>query len=334
MPFPDLDVTVRSLYRAATGELDWDDVLATLRDALGATAMQVRPLAQAAPAAPHVVRLTAPAAGDAALVQITWPADRPPDAATRGWLDRLAPHLHDALRAGWRLRQLPQRVALGQALLDRLPQPAWLLQADGRIAWENCPARAARAGGPWLHGDTARLHPRTPGQQRALAMALASALSAPTSRRLLVPVEPPEPLSAVPAAVAQPPRAHWLLRRLDRTPAAPGPSAVVDDPVLLVVLFDPAQAAAAPVAAPQQAAALASVYGFTPAESRVAWCLVQGSTVREIAATLDVAPSTVRSHLDAVTAKLGVTRKLDAVRLLAQGGWLWRGGQMEGTLDA
>lgn len=325
---------MRGLYRAATGELAWDAALAPLRDSLGAAAVEVMTGAVAAPAAPHVVRLTAPVAGDAALVQITWPADQPPDTAARVWLDRLAPHLHDALRTGRRLCQLPQRAALGQALLDRLLQPAWLLLADGRIAWENDPARQERASGAWLHDDAVRLHPRTPGQQRALALALASALSAPTSRRLLVPVEPVEPAGTVPAAAAQPPRAQWLLRRLDRRPAAAGASAVVDDPVLLVVLFDPAQAAAVPVVAPQQAATLATVYGFTPAESRVALCLVQGSTVREIAATLDVAPSTVRSHLDAVTAKLGVTRKLDAVRLLAQGGWLWRGGQMEGTLDA
>lgn len=329
MPVPDLDATVRSLYRAATGEATWDAVLAPLRDGLGAQALEVVTGAASAAAGHHLVRLVAPSAGGAPAVHITWPADRPPDAATRAWLDRLAPHLHDALRAGWRLRQLPQRVTLGRVLLDRLPQPAWLLQADGRMAWENAPGRQARAAGGWLHADGPHLHPRHPGRQRVLAAALASALAEPTGRRLLVPVEPaPADATAVP-----PRRAHWLVRRLDRMPSA-GPLAAGDDAVLLVVLFDPAQADAGPVTAPQQVAALSAVYGFTPAESRVALHLARGSTVRAIAATLDVAPSTVRSHLDAVNAKLGVDRKLDAVRLLVQGGWLWRRGQQEGTLDA
>lgn len=339
MPVPDLDTTVRDLYRAATGETAWDAALAALRDGLGAAALEVIDGAAAAPpapSAPHQVLLTAPMAGDAPKVQITWPADRPPDTASRAWLDRLAPHLHDALRAGRRLRQLPQRVALGQLLLERLLQPAWLLQADGCIAWENGPARQERTKGRWLHVDGLRLHPRTPDQQQALAMALASAMTAPTGRRLLVPVEPvlslPPPPSATPDA--PPLRAHWLLRRLERMPAAAGPVVTGDDAVLLVVLFDPAQADAGPVTAPRQVAALATVYGFTPAESRVAACLVQGATVRQIAAMLGVAPSTIRSHLDAVTAKLGVVRKLDAVRLLVQGGWMWRGGEAEGAADA
>lgn len=320
MPVPDLDATVRGLYRAATGEAAWDVTLAALREGLAADDLQVISGTAPVTPVPHAVLLTALAAGDAPMVQITWPADRQPDVATRAWLDRLAPLLHDALRAGRRLRALPQRAALGQLLLDRLPQPAWLLQADGRIAWENSAGCKARAAGRWLLDDGSRLAPRTLAQQQALAAALTLALAAPTERRLIVPVEP--------ADAADPPmRAHWLLRRLDPQPAAAEPQALAVEPVLLVVLFDPAQADAPSADSPGQAAALATVYGFTPAESRVAACLAQGATVRQIAAKLDVAPSTIRSHLDAVTAKLGVDRKLDAVRLLAQGGWMWRAGQ-------
>lgn len=329
MPVPDLDATVRSLYRAATGEVSWDVALAALRDGLGAVDLQMV-AGDAAAVAPHTLRLPAATAGDTAAVQIRWPADQPPDTATRAWLDRLAPHLHDALRAGQRLRVLPQRVALGRVLLDRLPQPAWLLQADGRIAWENGAGRQARASVPWLRGDGARLTTGTPARQQALAAALQAVLASPVRRRLLVPVDPAAPLHT-----AEPPaRAHWLLRRLDPPPAAGEPLALAAAPVLLVVLFDPAQCDALSAAAPVQAAALGTVYGFTPAESRVAACLAQGATVRQIATLLDVAPSTIRSHLDAVLAKLGVDRKLDAVRLLAQGGWMWRAGQAEGVLDA
>lgn len=133
MPLPDLDATVRGLYRAATGEAGWEAELAALRDALGAADLQVIAGAAVPATAPHCLCIGLPSAGAAAAVQITWAADGPPDAATRAWLARLAPHLGDALRAARRLRQLPPRAALGRVLLERLPQPAWLLQADGRI---------------------------------------------------------------------------------------------------------------------------------------------------------------------------------------------------------
>ncbi|HQC98914.1 MAG TPA: helix-turn-helix transcriptional regulator [Aquabacterium sp.] len=330
MPLPDLDATVRGLYCAATCEAGWEAELAALRDALGAADLQVIAGAAVPATAPHCLCIGLPSAGAAAAVQITWAADGPPDAATRAWLARLAPHLGDALRAARRLRQLPPRAALGRVLLERLPQPAWLLQADGRIDWENGPARVERAVGPWLLDDATRLLPRHPGHRQALEQAIHRALAALTRRRLLVPVE-----AAGPEGVAAPPsRAHWLVRRMDAPPAFAGPQAAGAAPVLLVVLFDPTHAEAAPPAPPDQVEVLGTVYGFTPAESRVAQCLAQGATVRQIAAMLDVAPSTIRSHLDAVTAKLGVERKLDAVRLLVQSGWMWRGGDAGGAGDA
>jgi len=253
-------------------------------------------------------------------VQIAWTDDRRPDAATRAWLDRMAPHLRDALRAAERLRQLPARESLGALLLDALPHAAFLLQGDGRIVWANAAARRPAAATHWLQAAGPVLTLQAPADQRAFDAARLQALAAPAGLPVLAPLGGMRTGGAKGAA---PLSARWLIRRLD---------APADGPVLLAILFDPD--AADPGAPALSAPALSGAFGFTPAESRVAVCMAQGCTVREIAALLGVAPSTVRSHLDAVMVKLGVARKLDAVRLLVQGGWMWRDAQAAGAWDA
>lgn len=338
---------MRGLYHAATGSASWDETLAGLRDDLGAVDLQVLrsvPSPDRMPATEADLRWIVqrlPAAGGhsatlglgthqgtALSVQITWPPDQPPDATLRAWLDRLAPHLQGALRAGERMRQWPARDQLGALLLDTLAHPAWLLRADGGILRANAAARRAETVDRWLQADSPLLALRQGADQQALDAARRQAIAAPPGRPVLVPA---------PGAAGDhthrkmsrtaPPQARWLLRRLDGAGPVPIP-----DPVLLAILFDPQSSGhgASALSAPL----LVDAFGFTPAESRVAVCLAQGCTVRDIADQLDVAPSTVRSHLDAVLAKLGVTRKLEAVRLLAQGGWMWRAWPPEEKRDA
>jgi len=208
------------------------------------------------------------------------------------------------------------------------------LLGDGCIASANAAACEAGTPGRWSHAPGPTLVLRTPAAQQTFDAALAHAQASGTGRPVLALLPPLAGLAATACegdgAPGEPAlRARWLIRRLD---------ANADDPVLLAILFDPDAGAAASTsaagAAMLSAHALAGAFGFTPAESRVAVWLAQGCTVRQIAALLAVAPSTVRSHLDAVMAKLGVARKLDAVRLLVQGGWMWRAGPGEGMQDA
>lgn len=63
------------------------------------------------------------------------------------------------------------------------------------------------------------------------------------------------------------------------------------------------------------AGTIAAVFGLTPAETRVLACLLAGRTLTEAAVALGIAPSTVRTHLDAIFSKTGVTRQADLVRL-------------------
>lgn len=61
---------------------------------------------------------------------------------------------------------------------------------------------------------------------------------------------------------------------------------------------------------------LQGLFDFTPAEARVAAAIGEGQTIEGIAVAGGVSRETVRSHLKAVLAKVGVSRQVDLVRLL------------------
>jgi DNA-binding CsgD family transcriptional regulator len=61
--------------------------------------------------------------------------------------------------------------------------------------------------------------------------------------------------------------------------------------------------------------ALAVLYDLTPAEVRVVELLCAGSDQAEVAATLGIAKSTVKTHLLSVFAKTGCSRQVDLVKL-------------------
>jgi DNA-binding CsgD family transcriptional regulator len=62
---------------------------------------------------------------------------------------------------------------------------------------------------------------------------------------------------------------------------------------------------------------LRTMYGLTPAESRVAALLAGGAGTVTVADTLGVAPSTIRTHVKRIFAKTGVRTQAQLVRLLS-----------------
>lgn len=62
---------------------------------------------------------------------------------------------------------------------------------------------------------------------------------------------------------------------------------------------------------------LQGLFDLTPAEARIAAAIGEGQTVEVIAAAGGVSRETVRSHLKSVLVKVGVSRQVDLVRLLA-----------------
>jgi DNA-binding CsgD family transcriptional regulator len=73
----------------------------------------------------------------------------------------------------------------------------------------------------------------------------------------------------------------------------------------------------ASLAARPPPAAIAEAYGLTMTELRVLFAIVDIGGVPEVAETLGIAASTVKTHLGRVFDKTGVARQADLVKLVA-----------------
>lgn len=81
---------------------------------------------------------------------------------------------------------------------------------------------------------------------------------------------------------------------------------------VLVLVTDPCRGVAI------DPASLAELFGFTRAEATVAIAMLDGKTLKGVADELEVALSTVRTHLDRVFQKTGTHRQPQLVRLLLE----------------
>jgi DNA-binding CsgD family transcriptional regulator len=61
---------------------------------------------------------------------------------------------------------------------------------------------------------------------------------------------------------------------------------------------------------------LAKLFGFTPAESKVASLVMQGNTVEDVAAKLHISPHTTRNHLKRLFSKTNTKRQGELVHML------------------
>jgi DNA-binding CsgD family transcriptional regulator len=69
--------------------------------------------------------------------------------------------------------------------------------------------------------------------------------------------------------------------------------------------------------APSPPVAIAEAYKLTMAELRVLFAIVEVGGVPEVAVTLGIAPSTVKTHLLQIYQKTGTARQADLVKLIA-----------------
>jgi DNA-binding CsgD family transcriptional regulator len=83
--------------------------------------------------------------------------------------------------------------------------------------------------------------------------------------------------------------------------------------------LQPAAVAAVFIGAPPDAQdgadAVAAAFGLTPAETRLLASLFAGRTLAETAATLGIAGTTAKTHLEHIFLKTGVTRQAELIRL-------------------
>jgi DNA-binding CsgD family transcriptional regulator len=187
-------------------------------------------------------------------------------------------------------------------LIDLVAQPAMLVDGARRILIRNRDASRLLIAGEYVVERADRLACRSTSCDAALGDALADLLSddpgrGPAVRSLLRVHEP---------GLFMPMMLELL--RVTPRPAQPRPDIHA---IALLVCHD------LRTTRPIDAALLVDLFGLTPSEARVASLLAQGDAPKDIAGSLRVTLSTIRTHIAAVFAKLGVRRQADVVRLLA-----------------
>lgn len=185
----------------------------------------------------------------------------------------------------------PDEMALAHAALQGMRQPLLVLDGQSRPRLRNPAAVELLARGDVLAHRAGRIACADVESGRRLTDALEEVLQGGASCRRV---------------------------RLARTPAVGEVAASIrslhangsGEPLAVLSLF---QAEACPET---HARILASTFGLTPAEARIAAQVANGLPMKEIARGLDIAMSTARSHLQGLFEKTGARRQVDLVRLL------------------
>ena len=219
--------------------------------------------------------------------------------------DRLSWHVAKAFRLTERHRPSDDGTGVISAAMNQLGVPVFLLDGDCRIRFSNRSARSLLAGGP-LHELDGRLALRHADNDRAFR-ALAKSLYGKAGDDRF-PASAYLPLTASGhEGVALPERPHvdgMMLSSLlpERTIGAFGES-----PALLAVAHEQRG-----MSEPDPAV-VASAFGLTRAEARIAIAFALGLSVEQIAERRCKAVSTVRSQVKSMLAKMGCTRQSEVV---------------------
>lgn len=230
------------------------------------------------------------------------------DRAQLAFMQELAPHVRRAVRLQRMLGHERRRADSAEGALDALSVAALLLDRQGRLVHANAQGeRLLRNGhglrlrnGQVIASDGALAGPvdaliaraREGAEGRARPSAESALLPAheagmPSQLAVAVPVE--RPVSSL--------RDHW-------------PGARV---ALYVGDLDDTGTLRPEV--------LRTLYGLTEAEARLAIAIGRGRELPRLSEDWNVSTETLRTHLKAVFAKIGVNRQVDLVRLLAGTTW-------------
>lgn len=253
------------------------------------------------PAAGHVLLLPLAHEQSRPVCVLLWRAREAFADDARLLLDRLAPALARAIRLFERIVGLERRQIVTNAALETAGIGVILVNAEGEALLTNAIADAMLAAGDGLRLAHNRLRALTPADTATLldhVRAKAAEQQAEPDWQVYAPLALPRAEHPLPLTV--------IVR--------PGPAfAPLRNPLVrtaMLVLRDPARRPVIP------GAALARLFGLTPAEALLASELARGASLDEAADQLGIRRNTARTQLQAVFAKTGVNRQGDLVRVL------------------
>lgn len=226
----------------------------------------------------------------------------------RSRLRSLAPHLCRALDTCLQLSPMVDGSRHLATLLQTMPSPALLLDAEARIVCANPAAElllrnADGLGCIRVDDGAPRLAACAPNEAASLARALKKTLGVsdgssdmPGAPVKLTRRSGGAPLLVIPTPLPPPAFPFWELSQSAR---------------ILVLIVD------AGTRNPALASALQKAFALTDAEARVAMIVGSGSSRPEAARVLGISPETVKTHLARCFAKTGARSQVELARILS-----------------
>ncbi len=217
----------------------------------------------------------------------------------RETLQRLLPHLTQAMSLFLRLNSLETERELFASALGRLAVGAIIVDKECRILQATPQAEAILAEKDVLKSDRGRLRlldeagPSGAFTAAVAEIAEADPASFAGSRAFSIHRSSGEALGLVVRPAPHSAKLHAPLRGAALVIIADAGSSVAPQPAILVRLF-----------------------GLTPAESELAALMGQGLDLDDASATLGITKNTAKAHLRMVFSKTGVSRQSELVRLL------------------
>ncbi|HUO12881.1 MAG TPA: hypothetical protein VMU37_09010 [Caulobacteraceae bacterium] len=213
---------------------------------------------------------------------------------------RLHPHLIHAFTLGEKvsfLRGLGEGLA---AVVGPSPYSVMLLGQDGRVRYLNTLAEALTGRNCGISLREGRLVATTSDANSRLQALIGLATQRLARARRGGSMVAPRPNGGLPLSIMVSPVVREAFATLRSDPAA------------IVCITDPEMGTDVP------SERLRELFGFTPAETRVALSLFEGRNLAEAAAELGLSVHTVRIHLSRVFAKSQTNRQADLVRVMSR----------------
>jgi DNA-binding CsgD family transcriptional regulator len=218
----------------------------------------------------------------------------------RKFLLLLMPHLQRAFQLHSRIQRLERKGSTASEALDHLPQGVVLLDAKGHVLLVNRAASALFAREKSLKLAPSGLIAAVPSENRQLRRLIEGAIATGNHNGMD---------SGGAMSISRSGFRHRL--QVLVTPLRTKTIHIGKDlPVAAIFISDPDLK---PVS---NFTAFAQLFGLTRAETRLAQILASGQSMKDAAARLRVAQSTLRSQLKSIFAKTNTNRQSELVRLL------------------
>ncbi len=212
----------------------------------------------------------------------------------------LLPHIQQTIRLHARIVRVESERSLFATAVDQMAVAAFILDQSARIRHSNRAGQKLLESKVWLSENKGQLRLLNNADNKAFRACLDDVMQAHLRGE-------PSFIRALKLSGPGEGKAYGiLLRPLPLVAASDGSR----NPSVAIFLSDPSQPSRAP------SAVLTELFGFTPAEAKLALELANGNTLLEACEQLHISRNTGKSQLSAIFSKTGVARQTQLLQLI------------------